>query len=184
MRINSINKTPVITLKNVIKKYTFHHDKPTISDLFLAPKRGEFVYALKGCNLQIFQGEKVGIIGANGSGKTTLLKIIQQISTPNSGSVEVVGKVVSLIDVAAGFHPDLSGIDNVYVNGMMLGLSKKEIVKLMPAITAFAELGKFIKAPFYTYSEGMKLRLGFSIAAHARFDTILLDENFIVEVAR
>jgi ABC-type polysaccharide/polyol phosphate transport system ATPase subunit len=173
------NHSTAITLANVSKKYEIHHEKPTLVEKFVKGKNETF-WALRDIDITIQQGERVGIIGRNGSGKTTLLKIITGITTPTQGSVETNGKVVSLIDLEAGFHEDLTGIQNIYLNGMMLGMSNREIDKNLAPIMAFADIKQFIDVPLYTYSSGMKLRLGFSIALHARPQIIVLDESVSV----
>lgn len=169
-------KDIAIQLASVSKKYEIHHEKPTLVEKFIKGKNETF-WALRDINLTIQKGEKVGIVGRNGSGKTTLLKIIAGITTPTSGSVTTHGKVVSLIDLEAGFHADLSGYQNIYLNGMLLGLTKREINRKINDIITFADLKQFIDAPLFTYSSGMALRLGFSVAVHADPDILLLDEN-------
>ena len=169
-----------VELKNVTKTYTLHHEKPTFIENVIKNGHQEQFVALKNIDLKIFKGEKVGIIGANGSGKTTLLKIIAGITNADSGWVKTRGKVVSLIDLGAGFHPDLTGEENIFLNGLIIGMSKQEIKQQFNNIIKFADIGKFIDAPLYTYSAGMSLRLGFSIAVHANPDTLLIDEGFAV----
>jgi ABC-type polysaccharide/polyol phosphate transport system ATPase subunit len=168
-----------IKLANVSKKYIIHHEKPTFAERLLNGKGEEF-YALKNINLTINKGEKVGIIGANGSGKTTLLKLITGISSPSIGKVETWGKIVSLIDLEAGFHPDLTGIQNIYLSGTLLGMGKQQIDSKLNEIISYANIGKFIDAPLFTYSSGMKLRVGFSVAVHSDPDILILDENISV----
>ncbi len=168
-----------IRLTKVSKKYYIHHEKPTLAERLLNGKDEEF-YALKNINLTIKKGERIGIIGANGSGKTTLLKLITGIANPTKGKIETYGRVVSLIDLEAGFHPDLTGIQNIYLNGTLLGLSKKEIESKLSKIIEFADIGKFIDAPVFTYSSGMQLRLGFSVAVYSDPDVLILDENISV----
>jgi len=165
-----------ISLTEVTKSYTIHHEKPTLVE-HLINGRNESFNALEDVNLEIKKGEKIGIIGPNGSGKTTLLKIIAGITSPTVGTVKTSGMVVSLIDLEAGFHPDLTGEQNIYLNGMLLGMGKKEISERIIKIINFADIGRFIDAPLFTYSEGMKLRLGFSVVVHSDPDIILLDEN-------
>lgn len=165
-----------IQLINVCKRYTIHHEKPTLAEHLLNRKREEF-WALKNINLKIRKGEKLGIVGPNGSGKTTLLKIIAGITSPSSGNVLTSGKIVSLIDLEAGFHPDLTGIENIFLNGMLLGMKQNEIKRNLKAIIEFADIGQFIDVPLFTYSEGMKLRLGFSIAINANPEILILDES-------
>jgi len=159
--------------------YTIHHEKPTLVEKFIKRKDEKFT-ALQNINLTIKTGEKVGITGPNGSGKTTLLKIIAGITTPSSGKFYANGKVISLIDLEAGFHPDLSGYHNIYINGLIIGMKKKEINHKINKIINFTDIKQFIDTPFFTFSQGMKLRLGFSIALFSNPDILLLDENFAV----
>lgn len=166
-----------ISLTNITKEYIIHHEKPTLVEK-LVKVRDEKFYALKNINFQIRKGERIGIIGKNGSGKTTLLKIIAGITTPTKGSVSTRGRVVSLIDLEAGFHPDLTGEQNIYLNGMLLGMKKGEIEDKLNAIIRFADIGNFIDAPLFTYSDGMKLRLSFAVSAYANPDILILDEGF------
>ena len=171
-----MNHDIAIQLTHVSKKYELHHEKPTLVEKFVKGKNETF-WALEDITLTIKRGERVGIIGPNGSGKTTLLKIISGITTPTTGSTVTIGKVVSLIDLEAGFHADLTGIQNIYLNGMVLGMSKQRITEQLQSIIRFAGIRQFIDAPLFTYSDGMKLRLGFSIAVHANPDILILDEN-------
>jgi ABC-type polysaccharide/polyol phosphate transport system ATPase subunit len=169
----------VINLTDVSKKYIITHDKPTlIEDVnrILRFEKKEEYWALENVNLKIHKGEKIGLFGANGAGKTTLLKIIARISSPTSGKVQTKGRIISLIDLAAGFHPDLTGQENIFLNGLVIGMSREEIRDKFNQIIDFAGIGDFVTAPLYTYSNGMKLRLGFSIAIHAKPNILLLDE--------
>lgn len=168
-----------LQLTNVSKKYEIHHEKPTLVEKFVKGKNETF-WALSNINITINKGEKVGIIGSNGSGKTTLLKILAGITAPTSGTVRAQGKIVSLIDLEAGFHDDLTGVQNIFLNGMLLALSKKQIMRSFSSIVSYADIRQFIDAPLFTYSSGMKLRLGFSVAIHADPDILLLDENIAV----
>lgn len=170
-------KKLAIDLRHIKKVYKIHHEKPTLSESILHGFETDEFVAIHDLSLQINKGEKVGIIGPNGSGKTTLLKIIAGITTPNSGVVKTNGKVISLLDLESGFHPDLNGEENIYLNGLVIGMSKAEIKEAFQKIVEFADIGEFISAPMYTYSQGMKLRLGFSIAVHANPDILILDEN-------
>src|SRR3954449_1354824 len=120
--------------------------------------------ALQGVTFDVVAGKTFGIIGRNGSGKSTLLKLIAGIGKPTSGRVHVEGRVSALIELGAGFHPEISGRENVFINGMMLGLSKAEISRRFDDIVSFAELGEFIDEPVKTYSSGMYMRLGFAVA--------------------
>ncbi|MBT4652555.1 ABC transporter ATP-binding protein [Candidatus Woesearchaeota archaeon] len=169
-----------IELKNVTKKYTISHEKPTFIENILKRGYKEKFTALKKISLKINKGEKIGIVGSNGAGKTTLLKVITGITEPTSGKVSLFGKISSLIDLEAGFHPDLTGEENIFINGMLIGMKKSEIKKSYKKIVEFAELGSFIDAPLYTYSQGMKLRLGFSVAAFSDPDIFILDEGIYV----
>ncbi|MDZ4784526.1 MAG: ABC transporter ATP-binding protein [bacterium] len=170
-------KQTVIELDHVYKIYTLHHEKPTFVENVVKLGRKEQFTALEDINLRIYKGEKVGIIGSNGSGKTTLLKIIVGITRQNSGTVKIKGRIVSLIDVEAGFHPDLTGEENIFLNGLIIGMNKQEIRNKFEQIVKFADIGKFIDASLYSYSEGMKLRLGFAVAVHAEPDILILDEG-------
>jgi ABC-type polysaccharide/polyol phosphate transport system ATPase subunit len=138
------------------------------------------VRALDDVSLAVEPGEAVGLIGRNGSGKTTLLSLIAGIVKPSSGRVEAGGRVASLLELGAGFHPDFSGRDNVYLNGSLYGLKRRTIDERMDEIVAFAELERFVDLPVRTYSSGMYMRLGFAVAAHIDADTLLLDEVFAV----
>lgn len=169
-----------IDLQDVGKKYIVHHEKPTLAEdvtrRICFQKREEY-WALKGVNLKVRKGEKIGIYGPNGAGKTTLLKIIAGISAPTEGKLKTKGRIISLIDLEAGFQPDLTGQENIFLNGLTIGMSTEELETKFSQILDFADIGDFITAPLYTYSSGMKLRLGFSIAISAEPDILLLDET-------
>ncbi len=136
--------------------------------------------ALKGVSLDVRAGSTVGLIGRNGSGKSTLLKLIAGIGKPTSGTIRVDGRVSALIELGAGFHPEISGRENVFINGMMLGLSKRDVARKFDAIAAFADIGDFIEAPVKTYSSGMYMRLGFAVAINVDPDVLLVDEVLAV----
>ncbi len=136
--------------------------------------------ALKGISFNVPAGKTFGIIGRNGSGKSTMLKLIAGIGRPTEGTVAVKGRVSALIELGAGFHPEISGRENVYINGMMLGLTKREVAARFDDIVAFAELQDFIDAPVKTYSSGMYMRLGFAVAIHVDPDVLLVDEVLAV----
>jgi teichoic acid transport system ATP-binding protein len=172
-----MKKNISILLKNIAKVYEVHYDKPTLVENVIKNKKKQYFEALKDINLTILEGENVGIIGSNGSGKTTLLKIITGITSPNKGTIKVRGKIVSLIDIGAGFNEELTGRENIFLNGLVIGMSKKEIVNKMEDIINFADIGEFIDLSLYTYSTGMRLRLGFSIAIHSDPDILILDEG-------
>jgi lipopolysaccharide transport system ATP-binding protein len=158
------------------------HQVRTLKEVVLARNRARptEVWALRDVSFAVEPGEAVGLIGRNGSGKTTLLSLIAGIITPTSGRVEAGGRVASLLELGAGFHPDFSGRDNVYLNGSIHGLKRAQIRGLMDEIVAFAELERFIDLPVRTYSSGMYMRLGFAVAAHIAADVLLLDEVFAV----
>ena len=154
----------------------------TIKDLFVSAGRVETreVWALRDVSLRAEPGEALALVGRNGSGKTTLLRLVSGIVRPTSGRIAVDGRVASLLELGAGFHPDFTGRENVYLNGAIHGLSRARVRELMDEIVAFAELERFIDFPVRTYSSGMYMRLGFSVAAHIRADVLLLDEVFAV----
>jgi ABC-type polysaccharide/polyol phosphate transport system ATPase subunit len=154
----------------------------TLKDLFVSRGRARSteVWALRDVSLHLEPGEAVGLVGRNGSGKTTLLKLISGIIKPTTGRVEVGGRIGSLLELGAGFHPDFSGRENVYLNGSIYGLGRRQIDELMDEIVAFAELERVIDLPVRTYSSGMYMRLGFAVAAHIQADVLLLDEVFAV----
>jgi ABC-type polysaccharide/polyol phosphate transport system ATPase subunit len=154
----------------------------TLKDMFVSRGRAPVteVWALRDVSLRAEPGEALGLVGRNGSGKTTLLRIVSGIIKPTSGHVGAGGRVGSLLELGAGFHPDFTGRENVYLNGSIHGLPRARIRELMDEIVAFAELERFIDLPVRTYSSGMYMRLGFSVAAHLRADVLLLDEVFAV----
>ncbi|MCF8463912.1 MAG: ATP-binding cassette domain-containing protein [Flavobacteriales bacterium] len=136
--------------------------------------------ALKNVSFSITEGESVGIIGHNGAGKSTLLKLLSDVAFPTSGEAKVVGTFASLLEVGTGFHPDLSGRDNIFLNASIIGIPKKEVGEELENIISFSGVGKFIDEPLHTYSSGMKLRLAFSVLAHLKTDIIALDEVLAV----
>ena len=143
-------------------------------------KPAETFTALQDVSLRVATGETVGVIGPNGSGKSTLLKLVAGITKPTSGTVNVKGRISALIELGAGFHPEISGRENVFINGIMLGLSKREVLQKFEEIVEFAELEEFIDAPVKTYSSGMYARLGFAVAIHVNPDVLLVDEILAV----
>jgi len=141
---------------------------------------GEELWALKDVSFQVEQGEVLGIIGRNGAGKSTLLKILSRVTAPTSGLVKVKGRIASLLEVGTGFHPELTGRENIYLNGAILGMSKQEIARKFDEIVAFAEIEKFIDTPVKRYSSGMYVRLAFAVAAHLESEILLVDEVLAV----
>jgi lipopolysaccharide transport system ATP-binding protein len=174
-----------VCFENVVQRFRMIRERPdTLREVFTRVFRHSSHYhdfeALKGVSFEIFDGEMVGIVGRNGSGKSTTLKIVAGVYRPTSGVVKVSGKVAALIELGAGFHPDLTGRENIVLNGLMIGLSKREIRAREERILDFAELGEFIDSPIKQYSSGMVLRLGFSIAMEVDPDILLVDEILAV----
>ncbi len=179
----------MIVVNNISKKYTIGDQdlslrtlRETIAAVFSRSNvnsKSEF-FSLKNVNFEIGKGETVGIIGANGAGKTTLLKILSQITFPTTGSASLYGRVGSLIEIGAGFHPELTGHENIFLNGSLLGMTHNEIRGKYHEIISFAEIEEFVKTPIKYYSNGMNIRLGFSIAAHFEPEIFLLDEVLAV----
>jgi lipopolysaccharide transport system ATP-binding protein len=143
------------------------------------PRYEEF-WALQDVSLNIYQGERVGIIGRNGAGKSTMLKILSRITEPTRGSIRLRGRVASLLEVGTGFHPELTGRENIFLNGAILGMGKTEISRKFEAIVDFAEVEKFLDTPVKHYSSGMYVRLAFSVAAHLESDILIVDEVLAV----
>ena len=169
----------VISVENVTKSFNIYYDKAnTIKEklLFFKRNRKEKHVVLENINLDIKKGEVVGLIGTNGSGKTTLLKLMTKIIYPNSGKITTKGKLTSLLELGAGFHPDFSGRENIYFNASIFGLTKKEIDARVDDIIEFSELGEFIDNPVRTYSSGMYMRLAFSVAINVNAEILLIDE--------
>jgi len=192
--------TTAIRFHQVSKRFTLHHQRPrSFQDLVIHFFKGngsssegeppvmdqsvqtrEEFWALRDVSFDVEQGETVGIIGPNGAGKSTVLKLISRIIEPTSGEVEVRGRVGALLELGAGFHPDLSGRENIYLNGSILGLSRGEIEGKVEQIVTFSELERFIDMPIRHYSSGMRMRLGFSVAAHLDPEILLVDEVLAV----
>jgi len=143
-------------------------------------RAGEEIWALKDVTFQVEQGEVLGIIGRNGAGKSTLLKILSRVTAPTSGSVKVKGRIASLLEVGTGFHPELTGRENIYLNGAILGMTKAEVNRRFDEIVEFAEIAKFIDTPVKRYSSGMYVRLAFAVAAHLESEILLVDEVLAV----
>lgn len=142
--------------------------------------QSELFWALKDVSFEVKQGDRVGIIGRNGAGKSTLLKILSRITEPTSGKVSMKGRVASLLEVGTGFHPELTGRENIFLNGSILGMSKVEIKKKFDEIVAFAEIEKFLDTPVKRYSSGMYVRLAFAVAAHLEPEILIVDEVLAV----
>ncbi|QDY90636.1 ABC transporter ATP-binding protein [Arthrobacter sp. UKPF54-2] len=170
-----------IIVENVSKRFNLRHTrslKETVVWLFKG-RRGDLsstFMALNGVDLSVNAGESVALLGFNGSGKSTLLKLISGVMSSDTGSIRTRGKVAGLIEVGAGFHPDLTGRENVYLNGVILGMTEQETTERFDEIVEFSEIGKFIDTEVKFYSSGMFLRLAFSVAVHTKPDVFLIDE--------
>lgn len=169
-----------IKVDHVYKSFNIYYDRAnTLKErmlFFARNKRREKREVLKDINLDIKKGETVALIGVNGSGKSTLLKLMTQIIFPNKGTIETKGKLTSLLELGAGFHPDFSGRENIYFNSSIFGLTRKEIDARLDQIIQFSELQDFIDNPVRTYSSGMYMRLAFSVAINVDADILLIDE--------
>jgi len=173
----------LIALDHASRRFrVYPQEARTLKDIVVNRRRtrGTDVWALRDASMRIEPGEAVGLVGRNGSGKTTLLKLVAGIIKPTSGGVEVGGRVGSLLELGAGFHPDFTGRENVYLNGSLLGLSRRVVREHLDEIVAFAGIDEFLDLPVRTYSSGMAMRLGFAVAAHLDVDVLLLDEVFAV----
>ena len=158
------------------------HRNLTLKEAILRPemRRTEEFWALRGVSFDVEPGESIGFVGRNGSGKTTLLRLIAGIFAPTTGRLEVGGTVGSLLELGAGFHPDFTGRENIFLSGSIYGLKRRYVRERLEEIVSFAELESFIDLPVRTYSSGMHMRLGFAIAVHVDADVLLLDEVFAV----
>lgn len=183
----------VLEIENVSKKYVLNQKNKSNDDLrdsisrwsrnlFKKEKdnQKEEFWALRDINLEIKQGDRLGLIGANGAGKSTLLKVLSQITEPTTGRVKVKGRMASLLEVGTGFHPELTGRENIFLNGAILGMQKAEINRHFDAIVEFAGISKFLDTPVKRYSSGMYVRLGFAIAAHLEPEILVVDEVLAV----
>ena len=173
---------PLRRLRNGRQLSTAGSDSPSAVASQTASRelRSEFIWALKDVSFDIKRGEVVGIIGRNGAGKSTLLKILSQITEPTEGEARVYGRVGSLLEVGTGFHPELTGRENIYLNGAILGMKKSEIESEFDEIVSFAEVDKFLDTPIKRYSSGMYMRLAFAVAAHLHPEILLVDEVLAV----
>ena len=195
---------PIIEVRNISKQYHIGSQerinktfREALTDAFLAPVRNlmklrrmtrfeedqskaDIIWALKDVTFSILPGEVVGIIGRNGAGKSTLLKILSRITSPTSGDIRLNGRISSLLEVGTGFHPELTGRENIYLNGTILGMRKHEIDKKLDEIIAFSEIERFLDTPVKRYSSGMYVRLAFAVAAHLEPEILLIDEVLAV----
>ena len=172
-----------IDVNHVTKTFKLYSDKPqTLKERLVRgwKNKTEERVVLKDINLEINKGETVALIGVNGSGKSTLLKLMTKIIYPNKGTLKTYGKLTSLLELGAGFHPDFTGRENIYFNAAIFGLTKKEIDDRLQSIIEFSELGDFIDSPVRTYSSGMYMRLAFSVAINVDAEILLIDEILAV----
>lgn len=198
----------VITVENLGKKYTLHHQQreqytalrdvitngfASLGNRLIHPFRRSLIphpssiinssedfWALKDVSFEVKQGDRIGIIGRNGAGKSTLLKILSRITEPTTGSIKIKGRVASLLEVGTGFHPELTGRENIFLNGAILGMGRQEIRKKFDEIVEFAEIEKFLDTPVKRYSSGMYVRLAFAVAAHLEPEILIVDEVLAV----
>ena len=172
---------PIITFKNVSKTYILYkNDQARFKALFIKPKNPKTNRALNDVSFQIYRGESVGIVGDNGAGKSTLLKMITGVAFPDEGDIIVDGKVAALLELTAGFSLEMTGRENIYLKGYILGLEDNYIKEIEENIIEFAQLGDYIDQPVRTYSSGMKMRLGFAINVNIEPDVLVVDEALSV----
>ena len=179
-------ETTVIKVQNLGKKYTIGKPKDgslrgSLNNFFKTRrKKGEDFWALKDLNFEINKGDIVGVIGRNGAGKSTLLKVLSKITKPTEGRIEINGRVASLLEVGTGFHPELTGRENIYLNGTILGMTRKEVTNKFDEIVDFSGVRKFIDTPVKRYSSGQYVRLAFAVAAHLEPEILIIDEVLAV----
>ena len=193
-------KDTVIEIDNITKRYRLgtigggtlqgdilswwarirHKDDPNLKIGEKSYKKNELFTALDGVSFDVKKGETIGLIGRNGAGKSTLLKLLSRVTAPTEGEIRIKGKISSMLEVGTGFHPELTGKENVYLNGAILGMSKKEVDERLNEIIEFSECGQFIDTPVKRYSSGMFVKLAFSVAAHLNSDIMLMDEVLAV----
>lgn len=173
---------PVIEARELRKEFALTLNRGSLKAFVLSRgrMRKQIVTALKGLDLAVHRGEAVALVGRNGSGKSTFLSLVGRVFKPTSGVLEVRGRVAPLLELGAGFHPDLTGLENIEMNGVILGLTRRQVAERMEAIIDFAELREFIDAPLRTYSSGMYMRLAFSVAVHTDAEIMLVDEVLAV----
>ena len=187
---------PILQVRKIGKQYRvrgFSRVNPTLGEAFVEGARslfnrrngnksgqGDLLWVLKDVSFEVQPGEVVGIIGRNGAGKSTLLKILSRIVKPTTGEVDIYGRAGSLLEIGTGFHPDLTGRENIYLNGAIIGMRREEIKRKFDEIVAFAEVERFLEMPVKHYSSGMYVRLAFAIAAHFEPEILLMDEVLAV----
>jgi lipopolysaccharide transport system ATP-binding protein len=178
---------PILEIQHISKKFVINQEeqpylsiRDSISNIFKSKKATEDFWALSDINFNVSAGDTIGIIGNNGAGKSTLLKVLSKITPPTSGKIISRGRIASLLEVGTGFHPELSGRENVFMNGSILGMRRSEILKNFDAIVEFAGVSKFIDTPLKHYSSGMQLRLAFAVAAFLENEILIIDEVLAV----
>lgn len=189
---------PIIRVENLSKQYrigtrdaAYETVREALTQVIRAPfkrlqrrrstaEQADSLWALRDVNFEVYPGEVIGIIGRNGAGKSTLLKVLSRVTEPTEGRVELYGRVGSLLEVGTGFHPELTGRENIFLNGSILGMSRREITAKFDEIVSFAEVGKFIDTPVKRYSSGMYVRLAFAVAAHLEPEILVVDEVLAV----
>ena len=178
---------PILEIQNISKKFRINHEqqpylslRDSLTNIFKNKSSKEDFWALKDVSFDVMPGDTVGIIGKNGAGKSTLLKILSKITPPTTGKIISRGRIASLLEVGTGFHPELSGRENVFMNGSILGMRRAEILKNFDAIIDFAGVEKFIDTPLKHYSSGMQLRLAFAVAAFLENEILIIDEVLAV----
>lgn len=175
-----------VEVNNVWKEFPIHRERPGFKEFlvnlpkFIKKNKNSSFWALKGISFKVEKGECLGIIGRNGAGKSTLLSLILGTIYPTKGYIKVNQKITPLLELGAGFHPDLTGRENILINGVLLGLTKEEVAERIEKIISFSEIGDFIDMPVRTYSSGMHLRLAFSVAIHTEPELLLIDEVLAV----
>lgn len=172
-----------IKLQDVTKRFVrLHQQYASLKGVLLSflPSRRDEKTVLDNVSFAVPVGETVAVIGRNGAGKSTLLGLLAKVYKPNSGTVTVNGRVAPLLELGAGFHPDLTGVENIYFNAVIMGLTRKEVRERLNEIIAFSGLGDYVDTPIHTYSSGMLMRLGFSVAVHVDADILLVDEVLAV----
>jgi lipopolysaccharide transport system ATP-binding protein len=175
--------SPAVSVEHVSKRFRLYHERnQSLKSAILRGRKSiaEEFWAVRDVSFEIPHGETFGLIGRNGSGKSTLLKTLAKIYHPDEGRIRMDGRVASLLEVGSGFHPELSGRENIFLNGSILGLTRKELRTRYDEIVEFSGVGKFIDQPVKNYSSGMYVRLGFSVAIHVRPDILIVDEVLAV----